>query len=178
MDVRFTLSGAYKFPEGSTFVEGAKNQIQLPDGKGIVSVQPVIEHVTGTDADDHRDLVSSEVEALGIIPLDYDRTTENISQEVANGQLTLFNLKIDTEFVFRGMEVRNRITDIGTRTATYITLDQEDPRNYNGPPFSIVENVLDEYDLAAIDLVPQESDNSNPDTSNDVVPLNQQWFVQ
>lgn len=168
MDVRFTLSGAYKFPEGSAFVEGAKNQIQLPDGKGIVSVQPVIEHVTGTDADDHRDLTQREAEALGITPLDYDKTTEDMTKRWGHGSLTLYNLRIGTEFVYRGMEVRNRITDIGTRTATYITLDQEDPRNYNGPPFSINEHVLDEYALAAIDLVPQESDSSNYNTSDDV----------
>jgi len=33
------------------------------------------------------------------------------------------------------------------RTVIAIKLDQTDPRNYNGPPYSIVEHVLDEYDL-------------------------------
>ena len=42
---------------------------------------------------------------------------------------------------------RWRVTDIGTRTVIAIKLDQEDPRNYNGPPYSILENVFDEYDL-------------------------------
>ena len=51
-----------------------------------------------------------------------------------------------------GMEFRTvtghwRVTDIGTRTVIAIKLDQDDPRNYNGPPYSILENVFDEYDL-------------------------------
>jgi antitoxin ParD1/3/4 len=42
---------------------------------------------------------------------------------------------------------RWRVTDIGTRTVIAIKLDQTDPRNYNGPPFSIVEHVFDECDF-------------------------------
>jgi antitoxin ParD1/3/4 len=42
---------------------------------------------------------------------------------------------------------RWRVTDIGTRTVIAIKLDQTDPRNYNGPPYSIVEEIFDEYDL-------------------------------
>jgi hypothetical protein len=42
---------------------------------------------------------------------------------------------------------RWRVTDIGTRTVIAIKLDQADPRNYNGPPYSIVESVFDEYDF-------------------------------
>ena len=44
---------------------------------------------------------------------------------------------------------RWRVTDIGTRTVIAIKLDQTDPRNYNGPPYSIPEDVFDEYDLEA-----------------------------
>ena len=40
-----------------------------------------------------------------------------------------------------------RVTDIGTRTVIAIKIDQTDPRNYNGPPYSIVESVFDEYDF-------------------------------
>jgi hypothetical protein len=43
---------------------------------------------------------------------------------------------------------RWRVTDIGTRTIIAIKLDQSDPRNYNGPPYSIPESVFDEYDFA------------------------------
>lgn len=39
---------------------------------------------------------------------------------------------------------RWRVTDIGTRTVIAIKLD---PLNYNGPPYSIVESVFDEYDF-------------------------------
>lgn len=42
---------------------------------------------------------------------------------------------------------RWRVTDIGARTIVAIKLDQTDPRNYNGPPYSIVESVFDEYDF-------------------------------
>jgi antitoxin ParD1/3/4 len=42
---------------------------------------------------------------------------------------------------------RWRVTDVGTRTVIAIKLDQTNPRNYNGPPYSIVEEVFDEYDL-------------------------------
>lgn len=45
-----------------------------------------------------------------------------------------------------------RCTDIGTRVVIAIKLDQEDPRNYNGPPYSIAECVLDEYDFAGCSL--------------------------
>jgi hypothetical protein len=40
-----------------------------------------------------------------------------------------------------------RVTDVGTRTIIAIKLDQKDERNYNGPPYSIVETVFDEYDF-------------------------------
>jgi antitoxin ParD1/3/4 len=42
---------------------------------------------------------------------------------------------------------RWRVTDIGIRTVIAIKLDQTDPLNYNGPPYSIVESVFDEYDF-------------------------------
>ena len=41
-----------------------------------------------------------------------------------------------------------RVTDIGKRTIVAIKLDQSDPRNYIGPPYSILESVFDEYDFA------------------------------
>lgn len=40
-----------------------------------------------------------------------------------------------------------RCTDIGTRIIVAIHLNQEDSRNYNGPPYSIPEHVFDEYDI-------------------------------
>ncbi len=45
-----------------------------------------------------------------------------------------------------------RCTDIGTRVITAIQLDQSDPRNYNGPPYSIAEYVFDEYDIEGCSL--------------------------
>lgn len=38
-------------------------------------------------------------------------------------------------------------TDVGTRVIVAIQLNQDDARNYNGPPYSIVETVFDEYDM-------------------------------
>jgi hypothetical protein len=46
-----------------------------------------------------------------------------------------------------------RCTDIGTRIIVAIKLDQDDPRNYNGPPYGIVEHVFDEEDIACADTV-------------------------
>lgn len=41
-----------------------------------------------------------------------------------------------------------RVTDIGTRTLVAIQLNHpEDPSWYNGPPYAVVEHVMDEYDL-------------------------------
>ena len=47
---------------------------------------------------------------------------------------------------------KRRCTDIGTRVIVAIKLDQEDPRNYNGPPYSIAELVFDEYDMEGCSL--------------------------
>lgn len=40
-----------------------------------------------------------------------------------------------------------RCTDVGSRVIIAIKLNQDDPRNYNGPPYSICEMVFDEYDI-------------------------------
>ena len=47
-----------------------------------------------------------------------------------------------------------RCTDIGTRVIVAIKLDQSDPRNYNGPPYSVAEYVFDEYDIEGCSLNP------------------------
>jgi hypothetical protein len=49
-----------------------------------------------------------------------------------------------------------RCTDIGTRTIVAIKLDQDNPKNYFGPPYSIVEHVFDEYDIEGCSLDPKE----------------------
>ena len=49
-----------------------------------------------------------------------------------------------------------RCTDIGTRVIVAIKLDQDDPRNYFGPPYSIAETVFDEYDMDGCSLDPKE----------------------
>ena len=55
------------------------------------------------------------------------------------------DFQIGTEFLTA--TGRWRVTDIGTRTVIAIKLDQADPRNYNGPPYSIVESVFGEDDF-------------------------------
>jgi hypothetical protein len=49
-----------------------------------------------------------------------------------------------------------RCTDIGTRVIVAMKLDQEDSRNYSGPPYSIAEHVFDEYDLGGCSLDPKD----------------------
>lgn len=44
---------------------------------------------------------------------------------------------------------RWRCTDVGTRVVVAIKLDG-DPRNWAGPPYSIVETVFDEYDFGGL----------------------------
>ena len=51
-----------------------------------------------------------------------------------------------------------RCTDVGTRTIAAIQLNQDNPQNYNGPPYSIVEYVFDEYDLDGCSLNATGSD--------------------
>ena len=41
---------------------------------------------------------------------------------------------------------RWRCTDVGSRAVVAIHLNQSDERNYNGPPYSILEHALDEDD--------------------------------
>lgn len=47
---------------------------------------------------------------------------------------------------------RWRCTDVGTRVIAAIQLDQEDPGWSAGPPYAVVEWVLDEYDLGGCSL--------------------------
>jgi hypothetical protein len=47
-----------------------------------------------------------------------------------------------------------RVTDLGARTVIAIKLDQDDPRNYDGPPYSIAEYVFDEDDIEACEPHP------------------------
>jgi hypothetical protein len=63
-----------------------------------------------------------------------------------------------------------RCTDIGTRVVVAIYLNQEDPRNYNGPPYSIPETVFDEYDMegCSLDLTDFEEKNIKSQKFRDI----------
>jgi len=45
-----------------------------------------------------------------------------------------------------------RCTDIGTRVIVAIKIDDQDIRNFAGPPYSVAECVFDEYDLDGCSL--------------------------
>ncbi len=45
-----------------------------------------------------------------------------------------------------------RCTDVGTRVIVAIHLNQEESKNYNGPPYSIPERVFDEYDFGGCSI--------------------------
>ena len=48
-----------------------------------------------------------------------------------------------------------RTTDIGTRVIAAISLDHDDdPWIYNGPPYKVVESVMDEYDMGGCSIEP------------------------
>jgi len=69
---------------------------------------------------------------------------------------------------------RWRVTDIGKRTIIAIKLDQSDPRNYIGPPYSIIESVFDEYDFAGCKpvkaRVPAQRDEPSAGTTSGIDP--------
>ena len=56
-----------------------------------------------------------------------------------------------------------RCTDVGKRTINAIKLDQEDPRNYGGPPYMVVEHAMDEYCLPTCYKTKEERDYNFPD---------------
>ncbi len=47
---------------------------------------------------------------------------------------------------------RWRCTDVGSRVVVAIQLDAPDPSWYQGPPYAVVESVLDENDLGGCAL--------------------------
>jgi hypothetical protein len=49
-----------------------------------------------------------------------------------------------------------RCTDIGTRVIVAIKLDRDDPSWYAGPPYAVVEDVFDEFDMGGCSLDPDE----------------------
>jgi len=48
-----------------------------------------------------------------------------------------------------------RCTDIGTRVIVAIKLDKDDPSWYAGPPYAVVEDVFDEFDMGGCSLDPE-----------------------
>lgn len=63
----------------------------------------------------------------------------------------LTDFKIGYEFTLtEGDKYNWRVTDVGSRTLIAIKLDQNDERNYNGPPYSVAEHVFGEYDVDSI----------------------------
>ena len=51
-----------------------------------------------------------------------------------------------------------------------IKLDQEDLRNYSGPPYMIVEDAMDEYDLQTCYATKEERDDNFPDVDDGPTP--------
>jgi hypothetical protein len=81
------------------------------------------------------------------------------------------------ENCFIGMEFWSdgghwRCTDVGKRTVIAIKLDQEDPRNYSGPPYMVVEHAMDEYDLQTCYATKEERDDNFPDVDDGPDPSN------
>lgn len=62
------------------------------------------------------------------------------------------DFRIGLEFTMS--DARWRCTDVGTRTVIAIKLDHpEDPSWYRGPPYAVLESVLDDTDLIACEPV-------------------------
>ena len=59
--------------------------------------------------------------------------------------------KVGLEFSMYG--ARWRCTDVGTRIVAATKLDHDDePSWYDGPPYAVAEQILDEHDLPACSL--------------------------
>lgn len=71
-----------------------------------------------------------------------------------NEDMQLSDFSIGLEF-YMG-DARWRCTDIGSRTVIAIKLDAPDESWYNGPPYGVVEYVIDEYDFGGCSLEPEE----------------------
>jgi hypothetical protein len=66
---------------------------------------------------------------------------------------------------------RWRCTDVGNRTIAAIKLDPDhDPTWYNGPPYAVVEHVLDEDDLDGLSPAPPRRTYDNSARSK-IAPL-------
>jgi hypothetical protein len=64
------------------------------------------------------------------------------------------DFKIGREFLTE--TGRWRCTDVGKRTIAAIKLDHDDdPACYNGPPYAVVEQVFDEYELEGLSPAPK-----------------------
>jgi hypothetical protein len=70
--------------------------------------------------------------------------------------MKLSDFAIGVEFFMSGG--RWRCTDVGGRTVVAIKLEQHDASWYAGPPYAVVEHVLDEYDLPACSVSPEDAE--------------------
>jgi hypothetical protein len=64
------------------------------------------------------------------------------------------DFEIGTEFLTE--TGRWRCTDVGKRTIAAIKLNHDDdPTWYNGPPYAVLEQVFDEYDIEGLSPAPK-----------------------
>ena len=77
--ILFALHGSCGVPDGTSAVEGVPNHFRLPGGQ-VISIQPVIELESATDADDHRDLTYAEAIAFGLT-LECDQRALDLDDE-------------------------------------------------------------------------------------------------
>lgn len=74
MRIDYSIHGSFSVPDGSAFLPGSANLIRLPGGQ-IISIHPIIEMASGTDADDHHNLTYEEAAALDVLLEDYERSS-------------------------------------------------------------------------------------------------------
>ncbi len=68
--------------------------------------------------------------------------------------LAAADFKIGDEFTSAGGEKRWRVTDVGSRVVVALWLDpMRESSWFNGPPYAVVEEVFDEYDLEGVENV-------------------------
>jgi hypothetical protein len=117
---------------------------------GVIDIEHEVQLPSFAALRDPRELAGSYIDPVGVVvwpsgaALDPNRLHQ---------RLKLQQFVIGSEFEMSG--ARWRCTDVGTRMLAAIKLEHDDdPRLYNGPPYAVVETVIDEYDLDACTLTP------------------------
>jgi hypothetical protein len=106
--------------------------------------------------DDHAVVTARALEQFIASALEGGTQRTEEAREPGDG-MRLADFRIGREFMMA--EARWRCTDVGSRVVTAIRLDHpDDPSWYNGPPYAVLESVIDEDDMLGCEPVDHQGD--------------------